>query len=224
MKKSVNLVVLLIVLSTTGCSSVNNRDIQSDVNIPFEIDELTQRKSESHKEIWNDNIEQNITNSSSDNNEQLTNMGELKLNGNDTSISYEISDNNIIYNGITYYNLYSNINQLNSKYDKNTLINFIIKNYNATSSEIYTNLIVEEQREIDPNAEIEEITFDEQLGDNLKYIELKEQYNENVSWALSLMESDTNKSVMMYGCNSYILLANIGSDVVLDMNELDSNN
>lgn len=222
------IIAIIIASSLAGCGSRNTIDTsgqEKDIIKTFEKDENT--KSIVNYAIWNKNIQEKIQENTNEIDNmsigQLENMGELRIEGNDDSVSYEvIGDTDITYNNIIYKNLYTNINNIDSKYDKNTLINFIIKNYNATSNVIYTTLNKESKLELSDEAEIEEISLDEQLSENIKYKTLKEDYDEPVNWVITLMEADTNKDVMMFGCYSYIILANINGDVIIDMSEFDS--
>lgn len=226
MKNRISILVIIlcttILLSSCGTTSSNNNKIIQY----FEKDIYTQ-KVDTLKTPENDMItsEENYNtdknNSHTDDGGYDSTLAEITLVGNDNSIAYDIIDNtDVKYKGILYKNLYANINSLNTNYDKNTLINFIIKTYKANSSTIYTIVYTDEAE--GEGSDIEALTLDDMLGDCEQYETTKNKYNETVSWMLQLIDSDTRQEVQMYGATSYILVTSDGISKEIDMTEYDS--
>lgn len=214
------LLALIIIISTlfglTSCGKENYVVIEK-----LNIHKMTVRKSS-----LKDKEEQIEKNEALDNIEiekeylydDSTIASELILINNDTSKEYSIINNSdIYYIGRTYENLYKNINSIGTPFDKNTLINFIIKTYNANESKVYSLVTFE----VTPNINAEEnndISFDELLSNNEKYKELKLKYNENIQWELSIHTMGLKNQILMYGCDKYILLVGIDEPLKIDMN------
>lgn len=150
-----------------------------------------------------------------------TTLAEITLVGDDNSVAYEIVDGtDIKYNGILFKNLYTNINSIDTNYNRNTLINFIIKTYNANSSLIYTFLTKDE---IDAeDSDVQSTTLDELIDYVPNYQIAKNNHGEAVTWMLTLTDSETRSEVQMYGCNSYIILTSDGNNTEVDMTTYDS--
>lgn len=207
-----------IAITFSGCA--NNNSEKAIIN-KFEINEYT---IHSKTEIAQTNDYQTQGNNEDKDNQMNTSsnvenaMGELILNNKDTSVTYEvINGTDVKYKGVTYVNLYTCVNSLNTKYDKNTVINFIIKNIKGLSNTVYCDLSV------DNATEGEEIfSIDEELSGREKYESLKNRYNEPATWALTLVNSEDRSFKVIFGSYSYMLLSGVDGDVVLDMSEQDS--
>lgn len=223
-RSNILIIILCITLLLSSCgiaSSNNNKIIQY-----FEKDIYTQKvdtlkASETDMTTSEENYNTDKNNSHTDADGYDSTLAEITLVGNDSSIAYDIIDNtDIKYRGILYKNLYTNINSLSTDYDKNTLINFIIKTYKAKSSLIYTVVYTDEAESED--SDIEAITLDDMLSDCDQYEITKNKYNETVSWMLQLIDSETRQEVQMYGATSYILVTSDGISKEIDMTEYDS--
>lgn len=216
--KTVLITLLSIAVTLSGCTNNNS---EKEIINKFETNEytvhskteITQSDDYQTQDI-NDNKDNQMSTSSNVENA----MGELILNNTDTSIAYEVINNtDVKYKGVTYINLYTCINSLNTKYDKNTVINFIIKNIKGLSDTVYCDLSV------DTDTEEEEIfSIDEELSGREKYERLKDSYNEPATWALTLINSEDRSFKVIFGSYSYMLLSGVDGDVVLDMSEQDS--
>lgn len=163
-----------------------------------------------------DNTESNKSNSDKPKKNIEDSMGELVMENTDDSVAYDVSnDTDVSYKGTNYYSLYSCVNSLNTKYDKNTIINFIIKNIKMTSKEVYCQLSTDEG----DTSEADNFSIDDELSGRPKYEELKSKYNEPATWTLTLINSDDKSIKVIFGSYSYMLLSGVDSDVVLDMSK-----
>ena len=216
--KLILLSLLGIAVTFSGCA--NNKSEKAIIN-KFEINEYTiHSKTEiaqtENSQTQNNNGDKDNQMNTSSNIENA--MGELILNNTDTSVTYEvINDTDVKYKGITYVNLYTCVNSLNTKYDKNTVINFIIKNIKGLSDTVYCDLSVDTETE-----EEEVFSIDEELSGREKYESLKNRYNEPATWSLTLINSEDRSFKVIFGSYSYMLLSGVDGDVVLDMSEQDS--
>lgn len=219
--KPILLSLLGITVMLSGCAS--NKSDNDILNI-FEINDYTIHsntkidETKDNQSNSNKNDDKNKdTNSSTEQNVEDT-MGELIIENTDNSIAYEVvNDTDILYKGTTYVNLYTCVNSLNTKYDKNTVINFIIKDIKMSSSEVYCDLSVDDGVESEDN-----FSIDEELSGRAKYEELKNKYGEPATWSLTFINSDDRSFKVIFGSYSYMLLSGVDGDVTLDMSEQDS--
>lgn len=222
MKNRVNTLLSIICalsIFLTGCGKEEKSEYR--VMKYFEKDSYTQKVS--NRAL----LEDNEGSDKPDDEEDKHNSGydetlsEIKLTGKDESIEYSIVEGtDVKYNNILYKNLYTNVYSLNTNYDKNTLINFIIKTYEAKSDLIYT--VVYTDSTEGEESDIQSITLDEMLSDCSKYEELKHKYGEKAYWMLQLIDSETRLEVEMYGATSYILVTADGVSEEIDMTKYDS--
>lgn len=220
--KSILLSLLGVTIMLSGCAGnkssndILNRFETNDYTIHSntKVDETKNNQSSSNKDT-----NENTSNSSDNTSQNVENaMGELILENTDNSIAYEVVNNtDVTYKGTTYVNLYTCINSLNTKYDKNTVINFIIKNIKMTSKEVYCDLTVD-----DGVGSVDDISIDEELYGREKYEELKSKYNEPATWSLTLTNSTDRTFKVIFGSYSYMLLSGVDGDVTLDMSKQDS--
>ena len=216
--KLIILGLLGIAINLSGCA--NNNSEKAIIN-KFEINEYTIHSNTEITQTENSQTQGNNEDKDSQMNasSNVENaMGELILNNTDTSVAYEvINDTDVKYKGVTYVSLYTCVNSLNTKYDKNTIINFIIKNINGLSNTVYCDLSV------DTETDDEEVfSIDDELSGREKYENLKNRYNEPATWALTLINSEDRSFKVIFGSYSYMLLSGVDGDVVLDMSEQDS--
>ena len=209
------LICTVLLLSRCGTDSKNSNRIVKN----FEKDSYTQKV-----ESVNLGVKEEETPESNDeghNGGYDDTLSEITLIGKDNSKTYTIvADTDIEYRGTVYRNLYKNIQYINTNYDKNTLINFIIKTYKPNSSLIYTVLTNSETDVTD--GDIEVVTFDDMLSDIAKYKEVKHKYDEEISWMLQLIDSKTRHEVQIFGAKSFILLTTNGVSSDIDMTKYDS--
>lgn len=149
-------------------------------------------------------------------------IGEIELNGSDGSMTYTVLDGTSVkYNGITFDGLYACINNINTKYDANTIINFIIKTYNGTSKLVYTDVETDELNT--SSGDSVDFTIDDELEGYGQYEYIKSKYNNApVTWKLTLTDSETMYPTYIYGCETYMLMTGTNGDIRLDMSAYDS--
>lgn len=149
-------------------------------------------------------------------------IGEIELNGSDGSMTYTVLDGTSVkYNGITFDGLYTCINTINTKYDANTIINFIIKTYSGTSKLVYTDVETDELNT--SSGDSVDFTIDDELEGYGQYEYIKSKYNNApVTWKLTLTDSETMYPTYIYGCETYMLMTGTNGDIRLDMSAYDS--
>lgn len=212
MKRKILMLALLLSIITSGC----NKNQQEEIPLQyFEIDSST---NHINRYAFDENNDYEINNNVENENNEPS-FDELTITGDDNSVSYKIDGNDVIYNGVRYVDLYKNINELNTKYNHNTLLNFIIKIYKADSDKIYTAIYDETKVETD---EYSSVTLDEEFSASDKYIKLRDMYNDKITWYLSIRDSETGDTLYIYGCNSYLMVNGNGYDINIDMSEYDS--
>lgn len=221
MKNRVNTLLSIICtlsIFLAGCGKEEKNEYR--VMKYFEKDSYTQKVS--NRALLEDNEESDKPDDKDKQNSGYDEtLSEIKLTGKDESIEYSIVEGtDVKYNNTLYKNLYTNVYSLNTNYDKNTLINFIIKTYEAKSELIYT--VVYTDSTEGEESDIQSITLDEMLSDCSKYEELKHKYGEEAYWMLQLIDSETRLEVEMYGATSYILVTADGVSEEIDMTKYDS--
>lgn len=149
-------------------------------------------------------------------------IGEIELNGSDGSMTYTVLDGTSVkYNGITFDGLYTCINTINTKYDANTIINFIIKTYSGASKLVYTDVETDELNT--SSGDSVDFTIDDELEGYGQYEYIKSKYNNApVTWKLTLTDSETMYPTYIYGCETYMLMTGTNGDIRLDMSAYDS--
>lgn len=210
----------LITIATTACSKTNGNNGGKTVQY-FELDAYSQSLHNQSSDSQDTQATQDVNTENNEDSSSYSNtLALITLVNNDNSQDYTTEGNDIVYKGTRYVNLYNIINSINTNYDKNTLINFIVKTFNAKSDTIYCDLIVDNISDAD--SDVEEITLDEQISDVKKYNDAKSQFGENVSWMISLTESSDNSVKQIYGCSKYMLVTSDGIDKEIDMSKYDS--
>jgi hypothetical protein len=226
-KYVVTTAILLLASLTVGCGTKtesNNKTAISDVKY-FETNDSTI----SHYTIIKDDDEDDklVTNSSNNSYSTISEspsdeIGEVTLIGEDTSTEYTLSeDGTVTYGGVTYKNLYTVINLADTKYDKNTLLNFIIKKIDMGSTEVYCEI----RRESSNASEEEDISgepIDDEIASNKTYERAVAKYDSYITWVITLTNLDNRTTANIYGCYEYILINYLGSDVEVDMSQYDS--
>lgn len=224
--------VLLTACSFSGEQEVKERD-SSDFNpVDFSIGSDTVKKEDEHIWKFQRNSEQLAENSESvdyteqtDGYDSAEHIGELVLNGNNTSSDWTVDGDDIVHANRRYYELNSSVQQAQSPYDKNTMINFILEMYEARENEVYTNYIdysntsTGEELENDDGSENTNMTIDELLEGSSKYLELKEKYNDSATWVIEICTYGGKNKAQIIGCKSFMCLMNTDEDIVIDMND-----
>ena len=200
---------------STETEQVEQQDQQSQQDFYFEED--TQKDAyESPVKLETNSI---TNGTDKQNNEHI---GEIELVNEDTSVTYSIIDNNSVkYNNTTYQDLYTCINNINSKYSANTVINFIIKTHKSTSDLVYVDVITDDVNTSEGDSI--DFTLDEELQGYNQYESIKSKYNnEPVTWKLTLTDSETMYPTYIYGCNTYMLMTGTNGNIQIDMSAYDS--
>lgn len=223
-KHRVALILAAACIILNGCGNTTGQD--NRIIKFFNKDEYTVKSvldindSETTDKTKTD-TKNNISNNSEG--EYNNTLSEVTLTGEDKSTAFTVKDKtDVVYKGTTYKNLYTNVKSLETKYDINTLINFIVKKYSPESNLVYT--VVYKDTVSKDDGDIESGTLDSMLSDSNKYAATKEKYGESVTWMLQFIDSSTRHEVQMYGCDSYIMITSDGYSKEIDMNELDSSN
>lgn len=224
MNKKLITVTVLITLLLCGCSqSQSNSNVKT-----FGKDENTLTKEEASSWIINENTRTDeelnrVVNDRHDNgieiHERDNLVGELILENEDNSIEWQvINENDVLYNNRTYYDLYKAAMKLDMPYSKTTFINFILKTYKTSASEIfilYSSDLVETEDDVRVSA------YDE-VKDLFGYTDVANKYGEDVYWYINIHERLDKNAATLYGCSKYILYQGSMNEVHIDMSELDS--
>lgn len=217
--KVLTILVVTCMLSIVGCGSNTSDSNNIAVKVEFKKDAKTIR----HDEVWQHAMKDVENSNPYDVDDPSIHFGEINLENNDTSVLYSISDNDIVYNGVVYKDLYYNVQHLQLPCDMNTFINFVIKTYSTTSDTVLTYYVNDTEFNETFSEDVgAAISIDEELRDSEIYIELTEKYNNIAKWSLSLYDEDrVGSSGILYGCESF-LLYNGGSGVQdIDMSKYD---
>jgi hypothetical protein len=205
---------LLISICLIGCGSTRTVDTDDYTPQQFSVDGSTARS----QTIWQ--IENEEAEAEEEETEDYVvvdpslNVGELVLTGEDTTQKWEIDGNNIVYNGITFNNLYYCIQHVDLPCDETNFINFIVKTFTSKSdvNAYYINDL-EETDEDDTSIGIDYI-----LEDSSEYINIRASHNnEPATWSISLSSDNINGTI--YGCSSYLLYNGSDGTQEVDMSK-----
>lgn len=207
------LIVLLITITTlTTLIACGSKDDSITVIDKVEIDNNISKKQNINNIVNNTNKNEMIMY------DDFGGASELVLINNDTSKDYEIINNNdIIYNGKQFNNLYSSIMNIDMPYDKNTFINFIIKTYTVDDNTIYSYSVYSNEIEQNENADSFETTMHEQLSYSQSYLNLCEKYNTEAQWELSIYTLGANNMISFYGCKDFVVLKGTYEKLCIDV-------
>lgn len=209
-----NLILCLIAINCIGCSDNSRNSSDIIVKIEFNKDDKTVRNDEA----WLYDMKESDASSDYEVNEPQVNLGEIKLENSDDSVYYEVSGNDIVYNGVVYKDLYYNVQHLQLPCDINTFINFIIKTYDTNSNEVDTLYVNDTEASSTESDDVgASISVDESLRDSDYYLQLVEKYNNVAKWRLMLI--DENDMGILYGCESFILYNGGNGVTEIDMNK-----
>lgn len=224
--KKIPIIVAIVTFFIIGIAVIksNNKETKTENTETEQVDQQDFYFKEDDKKNSYESPVKIETNSITNGTDKQNNehIGEIELVNEDTSVTYSIIDNKSVkYNGTTYQDLYTCINNINSKYSANTVINFIIKTHKSTSDLVYVDVITDEVNTSEGDSI--DFTLDEELQGYNQYESIKSKYNnEPVTWKLTLTDSETMYPTYIYGCNTYMLMTGTNGDIQIDMSAYDS--
>jgi hypothetical protein len=205
---------LLISICLIGCGSTRTVDTDDYTPQQFSVDGSTARS----QTIWQ--IENEEAEAEEEETEDYVvvdpslNVGELVLTGEDTTQKWEIDGNNIVYNGITFNNLYYCIQHVDLPCDETNFINFIVKTFTSTS-DVNTGYLNDLE---DHGEDSTYIDLEPQLQESSEYLRIKEEHNNiPITWNISLHGDGINGNI--YGCSSYLLYNGSDGTQEVDMSK-----
>lgn len=146
---------------------------------------------------------------------------QLSLENKDTTEYFEISGDDIIYDGVTYMGLNKALDSIEYPYDKTTLINFIVKTYDPMDKTVEVDCII-----ADDNGYVDgwSMGMDDSLSDAWPdYKSLKDKYGKIVKWEIILADYETyDRQSYMYGCSDYMIYLSYTSGEVIDMSNFEN--
>lgn len=236
-KQSNKIILSLMIISSglilTACAEKNNTSY--DKVVPFEVDENTVHKNEYNdwiKAQTDENIEIIEQEAPEDNKVGREDngitlyardnvLGELILSGNDNSKEWTIeNETDVNYYGVVFHDLYKCVNNLDIPCESNTFINFIIKTYQSSDSDIY----VQFRNDKDENETADDLmTVHDSLDGISGYAELINQYNgKKVTWEINLLSRGSSDAITIYGCDKYMAYKGSIDTINIDMESLDT--
>jgi hypothetical protein len=226
MRKSV-VIGMIAVLCLTGCGSTKIGGSSSNSEYKpatFEVDDSTIRnevydyieennkieEAEKEQEAIQEAIQQTVV-------DPNITVGELAISNQDTSEDFEISGDDIIYNGITYKGLNEALNHMEYPTDRTTFINFILKTFNQTTNNVvYCNCVNDVEEDLKEDST--NLDIDVQLDESEVYRQIKAAHNnEPAIWTLSIWSDITAGSI--YGCSEYLIYNGTDSLYEVDMSQ-----
>lgn len=230
--KKLPIIIAIVTLSIIGIAVIklNNKETKPESTETEQVEQQSQQsqqdfyfKEDTQKDAYESPVKletNSITNGTDKQNNE--HIGEIELVNDDTSVTYSIIDNKSVkYNNTTYQDLYTCINNINSKYSANTVINFIIKTHKSTSDLVYVDVITDNVNTSEGDSI--DLTLDEELQGYNQYESIKSKYNnEPVTWKLTLTDSETMYPTYIYGCNTYMLMTGTNGNIQIDMSAYDS--
>lgn len=233
--KKLPIIIAIVTLSIIGIAviKINNKETKpesTEINQTNQANQTNQQdqqdfyfEEDTQKDAYESPVKletNSVTNGTDKQNNE--HIGEIELVNDDTSVTYSIINNNSVkYNNTTYQDLYTCINNINSKYSANTIINFIIKTHKSTSNLVYVDVITDDVNTSEGDSI--DFTLDEELQGYNQYESIKSKYNnEPVTWKLTLTDSETMYPTYIYGCNTYMLMTGTNGDIQIDMSAYDS--
>lgn len=236
--KKLPIIIAIVTLSIIGIAVIklNNKETKPESTETEQVESTDQQSQQDQQDQQDFYFEEDTqkdayespvkleTNSITNGTDKQNNehIGEIELVNEDTSVTYSIIDNNSVkYNNTTYQDLYACINNINSKYSANTIINFIIKTHKSASDLVYVDVITDDVNTSEGDSI--DFTLDEELQGYNQYESIKSKYNnEPVTWKLTLTDSETMYPTYIYGCDTYMLMTGTNGDIQIDMSAYDS--
>lgn len=149
-------------------------------------------------------------------------ISEITIENVDNSVNYEIVGNDIIYDGVTFHDLFPAVTAVKAPCDTNTFINFLVKCFDPMGlKDVYASY----ERDEDLVAEGEDVgapmTTSETASELKGYQEIRDKYGADVTWSLGLRTQDNSNSVSIYGCESYLTYQSM-KPLTVDMSQFDT--
>lgn len=209
----------------TSCSSQDNKEPSRQLSV-----EDVQHKEDVWDTLGKENLTAETDKSSGEQEENKLfggGIGQLVIENPISEERFSIKNGtDIWYNNILYKGLYSNVEQIETPYNKNEFINAVIRLYVTNESPVYTELVIDPVASVSNNsieADASElasvVTIDEQLQGNRQYLAIKEKYNKPVIWRLNLFNEDRKNLGSIVGCGNYVVLLGVEDTVHFDMNK-----
>lgn len=154
--------------------------------------------------------------------EESNNVSEIE-NTPDIQLAYEINGNDIIYNSVTYTDLYSNIQKVEqqSQYDTDTLIKFILQSY-PSSEQVYTFMQMYSDVEFEDGDDYNDILIDETLSNSSDaYNNICNKYNDRATWMLTINKWMGKDKAMLAGCKSFTIIIGTDEDIEVDVSDFE---
>lgn len=146
---------------------------------------------------------------------------QLNLENQDTTEYFEISGDDIIYDGVTYMGLNKALDSIEYPYDKTTLINFIVKTYDPMDKTVGVDCVIADD---DGYVEGWSMGLSDSLADAWPdYLSLKEKYGKIIKWKITLADYETyDRQSYMYGCSDYMIYLSYTSGETIDMSDFEA--
>lgn len=148
-------------------------------------------------------------------------LGELVLSGNDNSKEWTIeNETDVNYYGVIFHDLYKCVNNIDIPCESNTFINFIVKTYQSSDSDIY----IQFRNDKEENEAADDLmTVHDSLDGISGYAELINQYNgEKVTWEINILSRGSSDEISLYGCDKYMAYKGSIDTINIDMEALDT--
>lgn len=196
-------IVSLIILSTCliGCNNVNSNN-KDNIIKNFAIDEKTVA-------IDNMNNFENkeVTENKKEKQYNPAEGGELKLKDKFSKSIYKIEGEDIVYKGTKFYGLNKAIKKSKTKYNKESLLNFILDNVKTSEKEANVTISTGIDK-LDGEGIVGIASLEELNG----YVRLRDKYKSPVTWELYI--ADGKNSWTIYGCDKYLFIPDANNDIV----------
>ena len=190
--------------STETLTNNNQAYFSNDLNHDPEI----AKQKELERQLFGDNYSAAIS--------------EVTLENTDSSVNYEIVGDDIIYDGVTFHNLFPAVTAVQTPYDTNTFINFLIKCFDTVGQkDVYAFYSRDEDMLVEGDDAGAPMTTSESASELKGYQEIKDKYNADVTWSLSMNTPDNSNSVTLYGCGSYLTYQGM-KPLTVDMSQFDT--
>lgn len=231
-------ITMLIAVSITGCKE-KDKPVEVNTYKTLKLSEVAKHRDRGDIKVTESNNSNNaVVDNKSDNLgnefnpdgivEQTGSSGyttkfgysQLNLINQDTTEYFEISGDDVIYNGVTYLGLNKALDSIEYPYDKTTIINFIVKTYDPMGTTVdVCCTIADDEGYVDGWT----MSMDYSLSDSWDgYNNLKEQYGKIVKWELMLADHETfDRQSYMYGCSDYMIYLSYTSGEIIDMSNFE---
>jgi hypothetical protein len=234
-------------ISLSGCGKSNNYNADDYTKQVFErdgstISDATQKQYNEYAGVVDDTVysgntsSEGLTGDSEANRiatqsyNEDTYTAEVTIENASGEAAYTVNGNDVIYNGVTYSNLYVNALKCESPYSTEDFINFILYLYPApnTGDMVYTvPYIVSEEEGIDIPEGADSnvsVSLEDGLSESADYMRLVDKYNDHAAWSLEIYQFGGKDKLKLVGCKSFIASLSSVDDVVVDLSDMDLTN